>query len=543
MGQVRNWVHGRMPDHDHLSPEELAKLLKDGQEDVMQRWRRAVLDDPEVPTADRLSLPKLNDYVPVLLDQLAEALQAAALSVDGMTGRQGRASRFEIARHHAHERYAEGFRLPEASRELLHLRQAIIAMCLEAGFCVSGPAAAFVHGALDETLIFQNAEMMKLERAERQRVEADLRRNEAQRREILATLPVAVFVLDRTGRIADMNDAARALWGGAKLIGMDRFHEYKGWWSDTGKPIEAGDWAAARAIRTGESSLGEVIGIVTFDGKCKTILNAARPLRDEEGAIIGAVSVSQDITALKMAEAEAVQAARDREDLVSIVSHDLKNPLAIVQLNAELLLRTLPATDVKDRSRARNVLQATGRMNSLIHDLLDLSRIRAGQLTIEPQRLLVRALVHDALESLEPLAAEKDQRLGCYLPSTLPEVVADRRRVLQVLSNLVGNAVKFTPQGGRICVEALQTGNLVTVSVHDNGSGIPPDELPHLFERFWQAKEAASRGTGLGLTIARGIVEAHGGRIWAESTVGSGSVFYFTLPVAGSQAEGADGTA
>ncbi|MCI0673392.1 MAG: HAMP domain-containing histidine kinase, partial [Myxococcaceae bacterium] len=164
--------------------------------------------------------------------------------------------------------------------------------------------------------------------------------------------------------------------------------------------------------------------------------------------------------------------------------------------------------------------------------LLDVSRLEAGSLTLERLSEDVASLVRKALESFQTPAQEKKLRLESAVEEGLPPVVADRRRVLQVLSNLLGNAVKFTPPGGRITLGAARTAEDVCFSVSDTGPGIPEEQREHVFDRFWQARKTAHAGAGLGLAIARGLVEAHGGSIRVESKVGEGSRFLFTLPVA-----------
>ena len=231
---------------------------------------------------------------------------------------------------------------------------------------------------------------------------------------------------------------------------------------------------------------------------------------------------------------ESRRATRAREDLLAVVSHDLKNPLGVVQLASALLLRGVqgkPGGEQVQKQASR--IQAAGeRMARLISDLLDWGRIEAGGLPLEPSVQSVASLVTEALESVRPLAEARGLRVAARLPDEDVRVRCDRTRVLQVLGNLLGNAVKFTPDGGQLTVGARVDGDETRLWVRDTGTGIRPDALPHVFERYWQEKEAESRGTGLGLYIAKGIVEAHGGRIWAESVPGQGSTFTFTLPVA-----------
>jgi signal transduction histidine kinase len=184
------------------------------------------------------------------------------------------------------------------------------------------------------------------------------------------------------------------------------------------------------------------------------------------------------------------------------------------------------------RVSSLRIIQRSGeRMNRLIQDLLSVTTIEAGRLSIAPQKMLVPELLRESLESLGPIAKEKSITLTVNGADDLPPVRADHARVLQVIGNLVGNAIKFTPAGGSITVSAIRADGKVQCSVADTGPGIPAGQIPRLFGKFWQAKRGDGRGVGLGLAIARGIVEAHGGTIEVKSEVGKGSVFTFMLPV------------
>ena len=231
----------------------------------------------------------------------------------------------------------------------------------------------------------------------------------------------------------------------------------------------------------------------------------------------------------------AEQAGRARQEVVAVVSHDLKNPLTTIQLAVSFLLEELVPDDPahqREREQLRAIHRSAERMHRLIHDLLDVAEIEAGQLTVTRSSLAIEVLVTDALELLRPLAAAKRISLVTMLPPALPPVAADRERVLQVFSNLGGNALKFTPEDGRVEIRATGRDTVVEFAVRDTGPGITSEELPHVFDRFWQRSKAGRAGVGLGLAIAQGIVEAHGGRISVESNPGGGSSFMFTLPVA-----------
>ncbi len=221
---------------------------------------------------------------------------------------------------------------------------------------------------------------------------------------------------------------------------------------------------------------------------------------------------------------------RDREEMMGIVSHDLRNPLNIISFCASVLEQEHGSA----ASRANHIeiiKRSVTRMNRLIENLLDMTRIEGGRLVVEPVRREVSELVHDASELFSSLAAQKGVSLDVRLREPLPAVSADHERVLQVFSNLIGNAIKFAPKGSRIVLEAALVDGEVRFSVTDGGPGIRPEDLPRIFDRFWQGGRADQQGTGLGLSIAKGIILAHGGRIWVESSLGVGSTFSFTLPV------------
>ena len=229
---------------------------------------------------------------------------------------------------------------------------------------------------------------------------------------------------------------------------------------------------------------------------------------------------------------EAQQATRARDDILAVVAHDLRNPLNTVSMAASLMLENTPMDRPQERRQVEIVRRAADRMNRMIQDLLDVKRLETGRLGIEPRSEPPAALIYDTLDMLRPLAASSTILLESNVAENLPPVLADAARIQQVLSNLVGNAVKFTPRQGRITVCADRIDGEVRFAVIDTGPGIPAEQLPHIFGRFWQARSTDRRGIGLGLAIAKGIVEAHRGRIWVESSVGLGSTFYFTLPVA-----------
>ncbi len=241
----------------------------------------------------------------------------------------------------------------------------------------------------------------------------------------------------------------------------------------------------------------------------------------------GAVVVLHDITDLRKLE-------RVRRDFVANVSHEFKTPLTAIRGFAETLLAGA-MDDPQNRVRfLQIILEHSRRLARLTDDLLELSKMDADRLDLEVDRLSASQLVQSCVETAQRLANEKRLRVSINLPQSLPDIVADRRRIAEVLQNLLDNAMQYTPSGGEIVVAASSDGQEVTFTVSDTGIGIPQVDQPRIFERFYRVDVARSRevgGTGLGLSIAKHLVEAHGGRIWVESEVGRGSHFHFTVPV------------
>ncbi|MEJ7729781.1 MAG: HAMP domain-containing sensor histidine kinase [Polyangiaceae bacterium] len=228
----------------------------------------------------------------------------------------------------------------------------------------------------------------------------------------------------------------------------------------------------------------------------------------------------------------AERATRSRDEMLAVVSHDLRNPLSTIQMSAEQLdpAPGVPAPDAeRTRRLAQRIRRSADRMDHLIRGLLDLASLDAGQFSVNREPTDLCALLRDAQAAMVPQGQASGIALALDCDEPLPEVVCDRRRIQQVLANLVGNAFKFTPAGGTVTVVATARTGHIAVSVRDDGAGIAPAHLSRVFDRFWQL-EKAGRGVGLGLSIVRALVEAHGGRVGVDSVPGAGSTFWFTLP-------------
>jgi PAS domain S-box-containing protein len=228
----------------------------------------------------------------------------------------------------------------------------------------------------------------------------------------------------------------------------------------------------------------------------------------------------------------SLYATQLRDQVLGVVAHDLRNPLTAILLQAGALTRRGSDPERRSQKRIEAIHRAATRMNRLIQDLLDVAVMESGRLTMEPARLSARELIVAAMEMQTPLASSSSLELRADVDRDVPDVWGDRDRLLQVFENLIGNAIKFTKAGGCITVGAASRDHEVIFRVADTGSGIAPENLPRLFDRFWQATRANRQGAGLGLPITKGIVEAHGGRIWVESTPNRGTTISFVIPQA-----------
>ena len=232
----------------------------------------------------------------------------------------------------------------------------------------------------------------------------------------------------------------------------------------------------------------------------------------------------------------AEEASRAREEMLAVVAHDLRNPLNVVMMTTHLVADTEPSGERRDQLLGV-MLRAAQRMNRLIEDLLDVVRQESGKMRLNVEEVEVASLLAQTAELFQTTAIEKGVSLLIEEASPGLGVRGDSERIMQVLSNLVGNALKFVPRGGSVVLKCERGGAEAVFTVTDSGPGIAREDLDRLFEKFWQRRRTDRRGVGLGLAIARGIVEAHGGRIWAESRVGVGSTFYFTLPAMSQSSE------
>lgn len=271
------------------------------------------------------------------------------------------------------------------------------------------------------------------------------------------------------------------------------------------------------------------------DGAIIDAALAVSPIKEKDGVVTGFLYIAKDITEKKRYEQRLKELDRMKSDFVSNVSHELRTPLTAIKGSVDNMLDGLTGSLNEKQGRYLTRIKSNAdRLTRLINDILDLSRIEAGKIDHKPAVVPLVALAKEVAEGLRPVAAEKLISLEVASSDASVTAWADRDKVIQVLMNLIGNAVKFTPTNGRVSVTIERNGDeWVQTSVADTGPGIPLEEADKIFDKFYQVAQGGkqkARGTGLGLAISKALVEMHGGRIWMESEAGGGSTFSFTLP-------------
>ena len=373
---------------------------------------------------------------------------------------------------------------------------------------------------------------------ERKRVEADLRRSEEHCRLMIeSVLDYAILTLDPDGLVTSWNAGAERIKGyrAEEIIGKHFSQFYPPADIQAGKPQHKLEVAAA------EGRLLDEGWRIRKDGSAFWAYVVITALHDESGHLRGFVKVTRDMTEHKRAQEQLVTAKEEAErsnkfkdQFLSTMSHELRTPLNAVLGFSDLLAEESYGPLNERQTRYVSHINKGGHhLLRLINDILDLSKIEAGRLQLTLENVPVNRTFAEAFDTIRPLAEKKSHKL-IMAASTNFNVNADSTRFKQILLNLIGNAVKFTPEGGRIELSASQVDQSVRVEVRDSGPGIPPEEQRRIFEAFYRLTQTdkATEGTGLGLAITQRLVELHGGKLGLESELGSGSCFYFTLPIA-----------
>lgn len=337
---------------------------------------------------------------------------------------------------------------------------------------------------------------------------------------------VGIWILNPQGMIMYMNEAAKKIWAGSAYVGPADYQEYKAWNPKTGKQLTLQDWGAWKVMMNDESVVDEEIRIQRFNGEMGMILNTAIPLKDENGKLTAILVMNHDVTELKASEAK-------REEILKIVSHDLKNPLNAILTTAQILQGKLEelvkSGNTKKLHHFMSMIMSSATVcMGLVRDILEVSKFEQRPFDIHSQIFSAGTLLTSLKPLYDPLADAKGITLFWEIMPT-QELYGDHDRVIQVLSNILGNAVKFTPQGGTITIKVSLEEKEILFEISDNGPGISSEHLEKIFYKNYQI-DGRPISMGLGLYIAQRIVSAHGGKIWAESQLGRGSKFFFTLP-------------
>ena len=339
-----------------------------------------------------------------------------------------------------------------------------------------------------------------------------------------------IISTDLNDRILTWNRGAEVLFGYSKdevvgnhlaiLLPPERFHELE----EIRSKVQI-----SGALRDIEVRSKRKDGVMIY------LSLSVSPIRDLQGKIVGFLRIAKDITEKKRYERRLKELDKMKSDFVSNVSHELRTPLTLIKGSVENMLDGLTgALNEKQIRYLVRIKSNTDRLSRLINDLLDLSRIESGRVEVRPTRLPLTALAEEVAEHLKPLATEKLIRIEVPCPDPSATAWADRDKVTQVLVNLIGNAVKFTPPEGKVTVAIEKNGHeYVQIAVADTGPGILPEEMNKIFAKFYQLAnidKQKPKGSGLGLAISKALVEMQGGKIWVESEMGRGSTFYFSLP-------------
>jgi PAS domain S-box-containing protein len=375
--------------------------------------------------------------------------------------------------------------------------------------------------------------------SERKRAEEAHIESEARMRAIISTFPIGVAVVDSAGSTVLANEMMEKIWAGAQehvvfASSIADTGRFLGWWASSGTELAAEDRASSRALRQGETSLGEVIDIERMDGKRGTILNNASPLRDGKGNVNGAAIAVMDITELTQAQKALKDADRRKDEFLAMLAHELRNPLAAIRSAIEVL--KIPGATDQMLEHARDAAtRQSNQMAQLLDDLLDAARVTQGKILLDKQQISVVSVLESAVEASNPFINARKHRLYVSHPGEPMHVNGDPVRLSQAVGNLLHNAAKFTPREGEIYLVLERKGDEALILVRDNGRGIEPELLPQVFDLFVQGSRTPDRaegGLGIGLTLVRSLVELHNGRVEVHSNgPGCGSEFRIWLPL------------
>lgn len=367
---------------------------------------------------------------------------------------------------------------------------------------------------------------------EQSRLELETERKRLQA--IVDTIPTGLIMVDEKGAMILENDEWRRTWAGNALLdSVVDYDNYKGYRPDTGERIANDEWPCAISLLQGVKTRDVILDIDRFNGTRGTIVVSSAPLYDDSGRVTGAVAANMDITELRSAQTQLMEADRRKDEFLAMLSHELRSPIAPIQNSLYILDRADP-----DSQQSRNARDIIGRqvthLTHIVDDLLDVTRIANGKVELQREKLNLSELVKRTVEDYRDLTNRRHIDLNVVVADEPLIVEADGTRISQVIGNLLTNAAKFTQAEGHITITVRGNEKKVRVSVKDTGSGIAPELLPTIFKPFTQASQSLARtegGLGLGLAVVKGIVELHGGSLSVESTLNVGTEFTIELPL------------
>jgi PAS domain S-box-containing protein len=355
------------------------------------------------------------------------------------------------------------------------------------------------------------------------RMEQVISERDAQFRTLANTIPQLAWIANTDGGRVWFNERWFEYTGESLASSQDfgwmRVHD-----DEAAAAVLDGQQAAFRLGSTWE----ETVRLRGKDGQYRWFLSRAMPVREADGTITHWFGTNTDITDAWMARLEAERATKSRDDILAVLAHDLRNPMQAILGAAAMMAVT--ADEDKRRRQVAMIQRAIQSMERLVADLLDMARVDSGAFAINREPVELPAVIRHVVDLCESQAAARNGTLRTEIGDAIPVITGDAGRLLQLLSNLLGNAIKFSPPKATIIIRAVPCSRGVEVSVKDSGPGIAAENLPRVFDRFWQGQGQSRAGVGLGLAICKGIVDAHGGRIWVASRVGRGTTFYFEVP-------------
>lgn len=503
----------------------IADRLRNQKERIIDIWCKRLRE--ETDRGEEVSDLILTDTLPLFLDRLAGAFDTknrGRLEVVATTGRI-----------HGDERLKHRFSLNVVLKEYAILRQILFEVLEEENplkaqerDCILGVIQnATRHAALQHTE--EDQKELKQSQERYRQLAQELEQEKRTMDTILSNHPDFMYIFDTDQRCVYANRSLLQLWGKSLSEVIGKNFEDLGYSTEL---VELHKSQFEEVLRTQRPVRGDT-SFTDRDGITRYYEYLFVPVPRKDGQIQLITGTTRDITSRKLLEESLRKAVQQRERTLAVVSHDLRNPLGAILVNAALLEKHF-----KHMNGGESLLKITERirscglqMNRLIEDLLNLAQMSTGKFKVEKSIRSVKDLLQEVFQAMQPLARGKGIRLHVDSPEHDLKWNLDQDRIMRVFSNLIGNAIKFIPEGGSVSFGGESIGKEeICFHVSDNGPGIPSDQLSNLFEAYWQAGLPGQKGIGLGLSIAKGVVEAHGGRIWVKSEFGKGSSFYFSLP-------------